>query len=77
MCTNEIIYDLTQFLLENKNEKDVFELFNKWRDEQKYCVDSYDDVIWIIQYIEMVLNTDAPIIEESLLKDKNIIEGDF
>jgi hypothetical protein len=77
MYTNLIIYDLTQFVLKNKTEKDAFELFNKWCDEQKYCFDSYSETVWIIQYIEMLLNTDTPIIEESLLKDKNIIEGTF
>lgn len=77
MFTNEIIYSLTEFVLLNKTEKDPFELFNKWRDEKKYILNTYKEAVGFIQYIDMLLNTDSSVIKEGLSKDKILIKGDF
>lgn len=78
MESNEIFYNLSNFVLTNsKEEKDAFELFNKWQIEENFSIKSYKDAICFIQYIDMLINTDAVIIADSLSKDKKIIEGDF
>jgi hypothetical protein len=77
MLMNEkTINDLTEYFLNNNfSNLTVFEIFNNWRDKYKYSASTYEEAIWIIEYIKMMLETDRETIKEALEIDAKLFKG--
>ena len=68
------IYNLTQYIIENKTTKDVFALFNEWTTKNRVRVENYEEAMWILNHIRTLQHMDITIIKEAQILDKKQIE---
>ena len=74
MLDNIKIYNLTQYITENKATKDVFALFNEWTTKNKVRIQNYEEAMWILDHIRTLQHMDVTIIKEAQILDKKQIE---
>lgn len=74
VINNQNIYDLTQFVMQNKTNKDLFAIFNEWTSKYHIHIDNYQEAIWAINHIKMLQKMDESTIEEAQILDKKYIE---
>ena len=68
------IYNLTQYIIENKTTKDVFALFNEWTTKNRVRIENYEEAMWILNHIRTLQHMDITIIKEAQILDKKQIE---
>ena len=68
------IYNLTQYIIENKTTKDVFALFNEWTTKNRVRIENYEEALWILNHIRTLQHMDITIIKEAQILDKKQIE---
>lgn len=72
--TKENIYSLTEFVVRHKNENtDPYWLFNNWS-KSNHTVVEYEEAVWAIQHIKMILQMDDESLKEARDIDKIILE---
>ena len=75
MMTKKNIYSLTEFVVHHKKENtDPYWLFNSWSKTSHIRVDDYEEAVWAIQHIKMILQMDDESLKEARDIDKIILE---
>ena len=75
MQAKETIYSLTDYVLHHKNENDdPYWLFNNWSKSSRITIDDYEEAVWAIQHIKMILQMDDESLKEAMNIDRMYIE---
>lgn len=75
MQAKETIYSLTDYVLHHKNENDdPYWLFNNWSKSSRITIDDYEEAVWAIQHIKMILQMDDESLKEAMSIDRMYIE---
>lgn len=74
MLDNVKIYNLTEFISQNKTKKDVFALFNEWTTQNRVHIKNYEEAMWVIRHIRSLQHMDNTIIKEAQILDKKQID---
>ena len=70
VINNQNIYDLTQFVMQNKTNKDLFAIFNEWTSKYHIHIDNYQEAIWAINHIKMLQKMDLPYIDDLYIQEE-------
>jgi hypothetical protein len=74
MLDNVKIYHLTQYITENKANKDVFALFNEWTTKNRVQIRNFEEAMWVLNHIRTLQHMDITIIKEAQILDQKQIE---